>query len=179
MVVQERVSSIRFQELADDLKSASAQDVIARAIESFGDRVALSTSFQVEGMVILDMASRLRSGVRVFTIDTGRLPQETYDLIDTARDRYGIEVDVYYPDQDELTPFVSKHGVNPFYRSVSSRLRCCEIRKGNPLNRALEGLDAWITGLRRSQNETRAGTANVELDAAHGDIVKLNPLLEL
>ena len=178
MVVQEKVSGIRFQELAAGLESASAQDVIAKAIESFGDRVALSTSFQVEGMIILDMASRLRSGVRVFTIDTGRLPQETYDLIDTVRDRYGIEVDVYYPDQDELSPFVSKHGVNPFYRSVSLRLSCCEIRKVNPLNRALEGLDAWITGLRRSQNETRAGTAKVELDAAHGDIVKLNPLVD-
>jgi thioredoxin-dependent adenylylsulfate APS reductase len=178
MVVQERVSGIRFEELAAGLESASAQEVIERAIESFDDRLALCTSFQAEGMVILDMATRLHPDVRVFTIDTGRLPQETYDLIDTVRDRYGIEIDVYYPDQDELTPFVGKHGINPFYRSLSLRLLCCEIRKVNPLNRALKGLDAWVTGLRRSQSETRAGAAKVELDAAHEGIVKLNPLVD-
>jgi phosphoadenylyl-sulfate reductase (thioredoxin) len=178
MVVQEKVSRIDFQEFAAGLESASAQDVLARAIESFGDRVALCTSFQAEGMVILDMATRLQSGVRVFTVDTRRLPQETYDLIDTVRDRYGVEVDVYHPDQDDLAPFIAKHGVNPFYESVSLRLLCCEIRKVKPLNRALEGLDAWITGLRRSQSETRAGAAKVELDAAHGDIVKVNPLAD-
>ena len=178
MVVQEKVLNTRFQELAAGLENASAREVIARAVESFGDRVALCTSFQAEGMVILDIASELRSRLRVFTIDTGRLPQETYDLIDAVRDRYGVEVDVYYPDHEELSPFVGRHGVNSFYRSVSLRLRCCEIRKVNPLNRALEGLDAWITGLRRTQNKTRAAVAKVELDATHGGMVKLNPLAE-
>ena len=89
MVVQEKVLNTRFQELAAGLENASAREVIARAVESFGDRVALCTSFQAEGMVILDIASELRSRLRVFTIDTGRLPQETYDLIDAVRDRYG------------------------------------------------------------------------------------------
>ena len=177
MVVQDRVDT-RFIELQATLETASAQDVIEAAVEAFGDRVALCTSFQAEGMVILDIASRLRSQPRIFTIDTGRLPQETYDLVDAVRDRYGVEVDVYHPDDEELTPFVSGQGVNPFYRSVALRLRCCEIRKVNPLNRALAGYDAWITGLRRTQNETRAGAAKVELDAAHGGIVKLNPLAD-
>ena len=178
MVVQERVADTGLIEFAAALENASARDVIAGAVEAFGDRVALCTSFQAEGMVILDIASELPHRPRVFTIDTGRLPQETYDLIDSVRDRYGIEVDVYHPDHEELTPFVGRHGVNSFYGSVSLRLRCCEIRKVNPLNRALKGYDAWITGLRRAQNETRAGVAKVELDAAHGGMVKLNPLAE-
>jgi len=177
MVVQDRVDT-RFIELQATLETASARDVIEAAVEAFGDRVALCTSFQAEGMVILDIASRLPSQPRVFTIDTGRLPQETYDLVDAARDRYGVEVEVYHPEEEDLTEFVSREGVNPFYRSVALRLRCCEIRKVNPLNRALAGYDAWITGLRRSQNETRASVAKVELDAAHGGMVKLNPLAD-
>ena len=89
-----------------------------------------------------------------------------------------MEVDVYHPDHEELTQFVGEQGVNPFYRSVSLRLACCEIRKVNPLNRALEQYDAWITGLRRTQNKTRAGVAKVELDPAHGGMLKLNPLAD-
>ena len=178
MVVRDRVVGTGFTDLVANLENASARDVIAEAVEAFGDRVALCTSFQAEGMVILDIASRLPARPRVFTIDTGRLPQETHDLIDAVRDRYGVEVEVYHPDNEELTEFVGREGVNPFYRSVSLRLGCCEIRKVNPLNRALSGYDAWITGLRRTQNETRAGVAKVELDAAHGGMVKLNPLAD-
>ena len=129
-------------------------------------------------MVILDIASKLPAQPRVFTIDTGRLPQETYDLVDAVPDRYGVEVEVYHPDHEDLTQFVGREGVNPFYRSVELRLRCCEIRKVGPLNRALAGYDAWITGLRRTQNATRASVAKVELDAAHGGMVKLNPLAD-
>ena len=175
MVVQDRVDT-RFIELQATLETASARDVIEAAVEAFGDRVALCTSFQAEGMVILDIASRLPAQPRVFTIDTGRLPQETYDLVDAVRDRYGVEVEVHHPDHEDLTQFVGREGVNPFYRSVELRLRCCEIRKVGPLNRALAGYDAWITGLRRTQNATRASVAKVELDAAHGGMVKLNPL---
>ena len=178
MVVQDRVVDTRFTELVGALENASARDVIEAAVESFGDRVALCTSFQAEGMVILDIASRLPSQPRVFTIDTGRLPQETYNLIDAVRDRYGVEVDVHHPDHEDLTQFAGEHGVNPFYRSVALRLACCEIRKVNPLNRALAGYDAWITGLRRTQNKTRASVAKVELDPAHGGMLKLNPLAD-
>ena len=178
MVVRDRAVDTPFTELSGSLENASARDVIAWAVEAFGDRVALCTSFQAEGMVILDIASRLRSLPRVFTIDTGRLPQETYDLIDAVRDRYGVDVEVHHPDGEDLTRFVGEQGVNPFYRSVELRLACCEIRKVNPLNRALAGYDAWITGLRRTQNATRAGVAKVELDPAHGGMLKLNPLAD-
>ena len=178
MVVQDRVVDTEFMALATSLEDASARDVIEAAVDAFGDRVALCTSFQAEGMVILDIATQIRPGLRVFTIDTGRLPPETYDLIDTVRDRYEVEVEVYHPDDEELTEFVGRHGVNSFYRSVSLRLGCCEIRKVNPLNRALRKYDAWMTGLRRTQNASRAGVAKIELDAAHGGMVKLNPLAD-
>jgi thioredoxin-dependent adenylylsulfate APS reductase len=177
MVVQDRVDT-RFIELQATLETASARDVIEAAVEAFGNRVALCTSFQAEGMVILDIASRLPAQPRLFTIDTGRLPQETYDLVDAVRDRYGVEVEVYHPDHEDLTQFVGQEGVNPFYRSVELRLRCCEIRKVGPLNRALAGYDAWIAGLRRTQNATRARVAKVELDAAHGGMIKLNPIAD-
>ena len=162
--------------LADEYEDSLPEDVIRWAVSTYGSRVALSTSFQAESMVVLDMAHRIGASVRVFTVDTGRLPQETYDLIDRARERYGIPIEVFYPDSDELAEIVTKHGVNPFYRSVSLRLLCCNIRKVEPVDRALRDLDAWISGLRRSQGETRAGTRKIEVDAAHHGITKVNPL---
>ena len=178
MIGQETVSESDVRRWGSEYESKSAEDVLRWALDTFGTRVAISTSFQAEGMVVLDMAHRIDPQVRVFTIDTGRLPQETYDLIDRVRDHYGISLEVYYPDQDELTNMVARHGVNLFYRSVSLRLLCCEIRKVNPLKRALANLDAWITGLRRSQSGTRSGIAKIEVDSAHGGIVKVNPLAD-
>jgi thioredoxin-dependent adenylylsulfate APS reductase len=164
--------------LAAEYETRPAEDVLRWALESFGSMVAISTSFQAEGNVILDMAHRIDPEVKVFTIDTGRLPQETYELIDRVRDRYGIQVQVYSPDRDELAQMVGKHGMNPFYRSVSLRLLCCNIRKVEPLDRALKDLDAWISGLRRSQVETRAGAAKIERDTARGRVIKVNPLAD-
>ncbi len=104
---------------------------------------------------------------RVFTLDTGRLNQETYDVMDAVRSRYGIEIDVYFPDQKEVEEMVRSKGFNLMYESVENRKLCCEIRKVHPLNRALRELDAWITGLRRDQVITRATTKKVEVDLAH------------
>ncbi len=164
--------------LAVEFEGKSAEDVIRWALETFGDRVAVSTAFQAEGMAILDMAHGIDPNVSVFTIDTGRLPQETYDLVDRVRDRYGMVVEIYYPDHDELAQMVSKHGINPFYRSVSLRLRCCELRKVNPLKRALSSRDAWISGIRRDQGPTRADISKIEVDSAYDGIIKVNPLAD-
>ena len=164
--------------LAAEFESRSAEDLVRWALDTFGERCGLSTGFQVEGMVLLDMAHRIDPDVRVFTVDTGRLPQETYDLIDRVRDHYGISVEVHRPDDEDLTEMVSRHGVNPFYRRVSLRLLCCEVRKVKPMAGVLEGLDAWMTGLRRSQSPTRAEVAKIERDEAHGGIVKINPLAD-
>jgi phosphoadenosine phosphosulfate reductase len=166
------------RQLADEYEHRSAEEVIEWALTTYGRMVAISTSFQADGMVILDIARRVDPGVRVLTIDTGRLPQETYDLIDRVREHYGIPVEVIYPDSQELSKMVSKHGLSPFYESVSLRLLCCNIRKVNPLNLSLKDLHAWITGLRRGQGETRARTQKIEIDAAHGGITKVNPLAD-
>jgi phosphoadenosine phosphosulfate reductase len=177
VVLQEEVKKLSMDDLAE-LQRLDASEIIAWTLERFGQRAAICTSFQAEGMVILDLACRINSGARVFTIDTGRLSQETHELMDRVRNRYNIDVEVYFPDQDELSQMVTRHGANPFYRSVSLRMLCCEVRKVNPLNRVMQNLDAWVTGLRRSQNPTRSQVATVEVDSHHGDIIKVNPLAD-
>lgn len=178
MVVKQSISAVRIAELAVYYENRRAEDVIEWAIRTHGSRMAVCTGLQVEGMAVLDMAHRIDSRVRVVTIDTGRLPRETYDLIDTIRSKYDIDVEVYCPDETELEPMVKEHGVNPFYRSVELRMACCNIRKVQPLNRALRGFDAWATGLRRSQTQTRLNVQKVELDTGHDGIVKVNPLAD-
>jgi thioredoxin-dependent adenylylsulfate APS reductase len=157
----------------------SASDTIRWALETFPrERVAVCTSFQVEGMAILDMAWRIDRHIRVFTVDTGRLPQATHDMIDRVRARYGLAVEVLAPEAPDLELLTASYGSNPFYLSVASRHACCEARKLRPMARALRGLDAWITGLRRSQSSSRETVEKVAIDEQHGGIVKLSPLAD-
>ncbi len=165
-------------ELAVQLDSEEPQEVIRWALERFGSHVAVCTSFQVDGMAILDMAWRLNPDVRVFAVDTGRMHTETYELIEKVREQYRLNIEIYYPDGAELSQFVTQHGINAFYRSVPLRLRCCEIRKVRPLLRVLNTLDAWITGLRRDQWASRSNIRKVEIDHDHGGILKVNPLAD-
>jgi len=141
----------------------------------------LSASFGApEGMVLLDLLCRITPEARVFTLDTGRLPQATHDLIDRVRDRYGIAVEIVFPEPGDVVAMVRQHGQNLFYESVEKRQLCCRIRKVEPMRRyfATAGVDAWIAGLRRGQGVTREDVAKVEIDAANGGIVKLNPLAD-
>jgi phosphoadenosine phosphosulfate reductase len=115
---------------------------------------------------------------RVFTLDTGRLNQETYDCMDAIRERYGIQIEVFFPDSNGVEKMVRENGLNLFYNSVELRKLCCGVRKVEPLNRALKGLDAWMTGLRREQAVTRADVRRIELDEDHGNIIKINPLVD-
>jgi adenylyl-sulfate kinase len=147
-------------------EAASASDILAWAIDTFGDSFAIATSFQKEGMVILDLASRISAGIRVFTLDTGRLPDETYRMMETVRQRYGIPVEVVFPERDDVEELVAFHGPNLFYSSVPARQRCCDVRKVRPLERKLETFKAWATGLRRDQSETRAAIPKVDSDPA-------------
>ena len=134
-------------------------------------------SFQVESGVLIDMASRVTDRVEVITLDTGRLPQETHEVMDAFRERYpSLRISVQSPDPRALQELADRHGANPFYRSVELRRLCCDVRKVQPLARALRGHDAWITGLRRDQSATRAQTPVVAEDAAHGGIAKVAPL---
>jgi phosphoadenosine phosphosulfate reductase len=141
--------------------------------------VALSCSFGApEGLAVLDMMQRIDPSARVFVLDTGRLPQATYDLIDRVRDRYDAEVEVLFPRAEDVQEMVRSRGLNLFYESVANRELCCRIRKVEPLNRHLATLDAWVTGLRRDQTANRAEVRKVERDAAHGGMIKINPIAD-
>ena len=162
---------------APKLRGAAPESVLAWALSNFSrEKIGLCSSLQDEGMVILDMAWRIDPGIQVFTIDTGRLPAATLDLMEEVRGHYGIRLEILFPDADEVSAMVSEHGVNLFYESTEFRLGCCDVRKAHPLNRRLASLDAWITGLRQDQNQARRSTAEVEIDEAHSGIVKINPL---
>jgi phosphoadenosine phosphosulfate reductase len=165
-------------ELAIEFDHQEPQDVLRWALERFGQRVGICTSLQAEGLAIVDMAWRINPGVRVFTIDTGRLPQETHELIEQVREKYGLTLDAYTPDSRQVEAMVQRHGVDLFYREVPLRLLCCQIRKVLPLRRVLSGFDAWVTGLRREQWATRSNIRKIELDHDHGGIVKINPLAD-
>lgn len=164
--------------IAREFESKSAEEVLRWAIDRFHPRIALASSFGAEDVVLIDMLARIRKDARIFTLDTGRLNQETYDVMDAIRDRYGVSIEVYFPDAREVEEMVRKHGLNLFYHSVELRKLCCEIRKVKPLNRALSSLDAWITGLRREQADTRASIAKVEVDVQHNGMIKINPLAD-
>lgn len=144
-------------------------------MEKYGDKFAISTSFQSEGMVLVDMAARINPAVRVMTLDTGRLPGETYQMMETVRDRYGIAVEVVVPEAAEIEAMVALHGPNLFYRQGVLRNLCCHFRKVRPLDRKMVGLEAWAAGLRRSQNETRAAIPKVDSTVQP---VKLSPLAD-
>jgi phosphoadenosine phosphosulfate reductase len=165
--------------LARKLDDASAEDILRWGFDTFAPRIALSASFgSPEGMVLLDMMHAIDPRrTRVFTIDTGRMHQETYSLMDRVRNRYGITVEVYFPRAESVEAMVRAHGLDLFYDSVELRKMCCGVRKVEPLERALADLDAWITGLRPSQSVTRTDVRAVEIDSVHGDRIKLNPLV--
>ena len=162
-----------------DLEALSAEEILIWGIKNFHPRLALSVSFGApEGMALLDMMHRIEPASRVFVLDTGRLPQATYDLIDRVRDRYDKPIEVIFPAAGDVEAMVRRHGMNLFYESVEKRQMCCRVRKVEPMNRHLANLDAWVSGLRREQNVTRTETRKVEIDNVHGGIVKLNPLAD-
>ena len=153
------------------------QAVVGWALRRFAaERTVVVTSLQAGGMAVVDMALRLDGAVRVVTIDTGRLPEETYAYLDVIRAHYGRGIEVAFPDRDQVERFTSEHGVNAFYADVERRLECCHLRKVEPLQRVLSGVDCWLTGLRRDQSARRRGIPVVELDPEHGDIAKVYPL---
>jgi thioredoxin-dependent adenylylsulfate APS reductase len=168
----------RIHDEAALFEQESAEGLLAWAIERFHPRMAISVAGGVDGMVLVDMAWRIEPSIRVFTLDTGRLPPETYSLFEQVRHRYGIEVEFEVPDAQELGAMLTQHGPDLMFGSVDLRIRCCEVRKVLPLRRKLGTLDAWVTGLRREQWASRRGIAKVEVDREHGDVVKLNPLAD-
>jgi len=160
-------------------EAMSAEEILTWGIGKFAPSLALSCSFGApEGLALLDMMHRIDPRSRVFVLDTGRLPQATYDLIDRIRDRYDKQVEIVFPRAEAIEAMVRSRGANLFYESIESRQLCCRVRKVEPLSRYLAGLDAWVAGLRRDQGVTRAETPKVELDRGHAGIVKLSPIAD-
>lgn len=160
------------------LETLSAAARIAWAVRAFGHDLTFACSFGAEDMVVLDLLLREKPDASVFLLDTGRLPQETYDLVATARRHYGRGFQVYVPQTEALERLLAEHGPNSFFESVAARRECCRVRKVEPLQRALRGARAWLTGLRRGQSLTRTTLPLAEVDETHGGILKLNPLAD-
>ena len=163
---------------ARELEGKSPQDVLVWGLQHFFPRIALASSFGAEDVALIDMLVTLNPKVTIFTLDTGRLNEETYDVMERIRQKYGIAIKSYFPNFERVQALEREKGFYSFRQSVENRKECCGIRKVEPLGRALGELDAWITGLRRTQAVTRADVPKVELDAAHGGMVKLNPLAD-
>ncbi|MEN8159779.1 MAG: phosphoadenylyl-sulfate reductase [Myxococcota bacterium] len=160
------------------LEGLGVEEILTWAIKNFHPRLALSSSFgNAEGLVLLDMMHRIEPGSRVYVLDTGRLHQATYDLIDRVRDRYGKDVEVVFPESAAVERMVREHGMNLFYESLEKRQLCCRLRKVEPNQRYLAELDGHVTGLRREQGVTRRAVRKVEMEEPLG-LVKINPLAD-
>lgn len=162
-------------QLNEQFSKASPQDILTYFLEQHAGRIALASSLGAEDQVLTDMVMKIRPQTSVFTLDTGRLFSETYELIAQTNARYSMRMKVYFPDYKKVEPMVAEHGINLFYDSIDKRKQCCYIRKIEPLKRAFEGLEVWICGLRRDQSVTRFYTDTIEWDKGNG-LVKINPL---
>ena len=159
----------------DALLSAT-QATLQRVAAEFPSAV-LASSLAAEDMVLTDLILRAKLPIGIFTLETGRLHAETLAVLASIRETYGYEVELFRPQPEAVAQYVQQNGLNAFYDSVDLRKECCRIRKVEPLQRALSGKQAWLTGQRRSQSSTRAALDVQEYDAAHG-LAKFNPLAD-
>jgi len=173
-----RLTKKEAEKHAKQLKNVEAEKVLTWAAKTFHPKIAFASSFGAEDVVIIDMLQKISPNITIFTLDTGRLHQKTYDLIDEVREKYNVEINIYYPDTTSTQKMVNEYGINLFYKSIESRKLCCQIRKIEPLRRAIKGLDAWVTGLRQTQSASRVEVQKVEIDDFNGGIVKINPLAD-
>lgn len=156
----------------------SAPAMITWALSTFGaDGVSFASSLGAEDQVITHLIAEHAPRIPIFTLDTGRLYQETYDLLATTRERYHLDISVFFPEAKRVEEMVRARGPNLFYESIENRKLCCHVRKVEPLGRALSGLRAWIVGLRQEQAVTRQDLKPVAWDEANG-LIKISPLAE-
>lgn len=174
--IMSKFTAAQIQQLNESLQTP--QEVLKWSLDNLHPRLALASSFGAEDVVVIDMMMKINPKSRIFTLDTGRLNQETYDVMDEIRKKYNVNIEVMFPDQNEVEQMVRVNGLNLFYDSVGNRKLCCGIRKVHPLNRILSTLDGWITGLRADQTEVRSNANKLELDEQHNSIIKINPIIE-
>lgn len=158
-----------------EARVAQAIDLLRQA-EASG-RAVFSTSLGLEDQVVTDLIARHAAGIAIFTLDTGRLPPETYEVLARTEARYKRRIEVFFPEREAVEQYVRYNGINGFFESVIQRRACCEVRKTAPLKRALAGKSAWVTGLRREQAVTRANLTATARDEDH-DLTKFNPLID-
>ncbi len=161
-----------------DFEPKSAEELLRWSMDKYGLEAGMASSFGMEDMVLIDMISKIGGGITIFTLDTGRLHEETYDLMERVRSKYVLEIKTYFPEYNEVENLIRQKGFFSFRESVENRKECCRIRKVEPLNRALGELKAWVTGLRRAQGVTRTDIPKVMEDADHPPLIKINPLAE-
>jgi len=163
-------------QIAEMAKVLPIEEVIKNLTEEFPAQVTFSTSFSFEDQLITDIILKNDFPVNIFTLDTGRLFQETYSAWSATNERYNTHIKAYYPDHNLLEPFVEKNGPNSFYESVDQRKACCFVRKVEPLKRALKGNSVWITGIRAEHSPNRHDMQQVEWDESN-QVIKYHPLL--
>lgn len=162
---------------AAQLKGKTPQEVLTWALGNY-EKISLASSFGAEDVALIDMIAKIKPDAHVFTLDTGRLNAETYEVIAKVQQKYPqLQLRIMFPQAEAVEQMVSAKGINLFYDSVENRKQCCYIRKVEPLGRATKGLDAWITGLRRDQTANRSTMETVELDGDR-NIAKINPLID-
>ncbi len=166
----------RIENLNKRFTKSDPHEVLRYFLDEYKGRIALSSSLGAEDQVLTEMIALLDRDTRIFTLDTGRLFPETYDLIERTNEKYGIRIDIMFPDYKRVQQMVKEKGINLFYESIENRKLCCGIRKLEPLERAFKGLDVWICGLRKDQSVTRFFNSLVEWDENNG-LIKVNPLI--
>ncbi|MDN3688072.1 phosphoadenylyl-sulfate reductase [Cyclobacterium jeungdonense] len=170
------IEANEMKELTRRIEKMSPSDGLALLTDLFPGEVVFSTSLGQEDQVITEIIARHNLPVKIFTLDTGRLFYETYDLLAKTTAKYRLDIQAYYPETEAVQDLVKKNGINGFYQSVENRRACCFVRKVEPLKRALKGNRVWVTGLRAGQSANRKGMPLLEWDEAN-QILKYNPLL--
>ncbi|PLY10679.1 MAG: phosphoadenylyl-sulfate reductase [Arcobacter sp.] len=166
----------KIEELNKKLKDYSAVEILKYFLNEYKNEAALSSSFGAEDQVLTHMMLNLDKDANIFTLDTGRLPYETYSVMDNTNLKYNIKVNVFFPKSEDVEELYKKQGINGFYESIDNRKSCCNVRKIEPLKRALKPLKIWITGLRAAQSVTRVEMPLVEWDD-NFQVIKVNPLI--
>ena len=166
----------RAEEFNEILKGKSPEEILSFFMVEMGSKVKLGSSLGAEDQVLTDMMVKIHPKPDIFTLDTGRLFPETYETLDATNKKYGISIELYFPDSARIQGMVKEKGINLFYESIENRKLCCYIRKIEPLKRALHGVEVWISGLRKDQSVTRFFTPLVEWDNTY-NLLKVNPLL--
>jgi len=167
---------LSIEELNNKFSASQPAEVLEYFLKEYKGEIALSSSLGAEDQALTHMICAIDKTTRLFTLDTGRLFPETYELIETTYKKYNISIEVYFPDYQKVQQMIKEKGINLFYKSIENRKECCGIRKVEPLKRAMAGLKVWICGLRKDQSVTRFYARMVEFDENYG-IIKLNPLI--